>query len=182
MEPRPEPERAVHDSSVLLGANRTLLVAAVTLRYCTGYWSTWIVSEFVRRRTEWIAERAARDGCDRTETRRRLRESRQRVNTLIGELSHVLHSVDYSAAPSTDLTWLADPDDWPIMQTALAVPVDILVTDNSNDFPLGETRNGILILGSTSFLTRLYRQWPGAEAAINDYLLGASSASLPRQE
>lgn len=146
------------------------------LNYCKGHWSTRIVGEFVRRRTEWIAERAARDGCNRTEIRRRLRESRQRVNALVDDLSHVLHVVDYADAPTTGLSWLTDPDDWPIMQTALAVPAEILVTDNSSDFPHGETRNGILILGSASFLARLYQRWPDAEAAINVYLARSSSA------
>jgi len=172
---RSELERVALDSSVLLGSSRSALVAAVALGYCEGYWSTWIVGEFVRRRTEWIADRAARDGCHRAEVRRRLRESRQRVNALINELSHVLQAVDYAAVPTTDLGWLTDPDDWPVMQTALAVPVDILVTDNSSDFPLDETRNGILILGSIPFLTRLYQRWPDAKAAIDTYLADGPS-------
>ncbi|HVC35562.1 MAG TPA: hypothetical protein VNL16_18795 [Chloroflexota bacterium] len=167
-------ERVALDASALLGANRTSLSAAAALDFYAGYWSPWIVGEFVRKRTEWIAERAAREGCNRAETRRRLRASRQRVNILIADLSHVLQSVDYPTAPSADLAWLADPDDWPIMQTALAAPATVLVTDNSSDFPLGEIRNGVLLLGSTPFLNRLYRQFPDAEAAIQEFLAGAT--------
>ena len=140
------------------------------LRYYTGYWGTWIVSEFVRRRTEWIAERAAREGCDRTETRRRLRESRSRVNALISELSGVLRSVDYHDAAQADLSWLTGPDDWPVMQTALAAGADTLVTDNSTDFPLGQERNGILILGAAAFIAAIYDRFPDAEISVRECL------------
>jgi len=67
----------------------------------------------VRKRTEWIAERAARDQTERSELLRRLRSSRQRVNALIADLSGSLVSVDYRQAPEADLTWLADTDDCP---------------------------------------------------------------------
>jgi hypothetical protein len=90
MPPPPGLERVVLDSSVRLGAARREIVAAAALHYYTAFWSPWLVGEFVRQRTEWIAERAAREGCDRAETRKRLRASRQRVNALLHELSHVL--------------------------------------------------------------------------------------------
>lgn len=175
MEAPPALERIVLDASALLGVNRPALIAAAALRYYVAWWSPWIVGEFVRKRTEWIAERAAREGCDRAETRRRLRASRRRVNALVADLSHVLQSVDYAAAPPADLSWLADPDDWPVMQTALAAQASVLVTDDASDFPLGEPRHGILILGTAPFIARLYQEIPGAEAAINEYLAGASS-------
>ena len=93
------------------------------------------------------------------------------MNTFIAELSHVLHSVDYADSPPADLSWLADPDDLPIMQTALAARASTLITDNSADFPLDETRNGVLIVGSQTFLRRLFETTPDAEAAISEYLL-----------
>ena len=162
MPPPPGIERAVLDSSVLLGAARREIVAAAALHYYTAFWSSWLVGEFVRQRTEWIAERAAREGCDRAETRKRLRASRQRVNSLLHELSHVLRSVDHTRAPQADLSWLHDPDDWPIMQTALAAQADAVVTENSTDFPLGQARNGILLLSASAFLAKLYQQFPDA--------------------
>jgi excisionase family DNA binding protein len=60
----PALERVTLDTSALLGANRRYLIAATALRYYTAFWSSWIVGEFVRKRTEWIAERAAQEGCD----------------------------------------------------------------------------------------------------------------------
>ena len=163
-------ERVALDSSALLGDQRRLLVGAAALHYYTGFWSSWIVAEFVRKRTEWIAERASRDGCDRTETRRRLRASRQRINEFIRFCGLALRSVDYEDAPTGDLGWLRDPDDWPVMQTALAANADVLVTDDAADFPLGESRNGILILGSAAFLGELFRRFPDADASTRTFL------------
>jgi hypothetical protein len=154
----------------LLGGNRRYLIAAAVLRYYTAFWSSWIIAEFVRKRTEWIAVRAAQDGCSRTETRQRLREARRRINALIHELSSVLQVADYAAAPAADLSWLRDADDWPIMQTALAARAGVLVTDNSTDFPPGKERHGVLLLGSDEFLQSLYAQFPDASATIRTYL------------
>lgn len=106
------------------------------------------------------------------ELRRRLLDSRQRLNALVAQFSSVLRTVDYAGAPAADLSWLKDPDDWPVMQAALVVNADVLVTENSSDFPLGERRNGILILGSDQFLATLYARLPGAEAAVEAYRLG----------
>jgi len=54
---------------------------------------------------------------------------------------------------------------------AIAVGVPgTLVTDNRRDFPPGEVRDGILILGSVVFLDALYRAFPDAPAAIDTYL------------
>jgi predicted nucleic acid-binding protein len=170
--PRSVRDRAVFDASALLGGVRTTLVAAVETGYCTGIWSSWIIAEFVRKRTEWIAERALREGSPQAELRRRLQASRQRVNRTVEELSQLFELVDYTAAPSTDLSWLADPDDWPVMQTALAAGADVLVTDNSSDFPLGQRHNGILLLGSRTFLERLYARFPDAEEMIQQYIRG----------
>ena len=64
----PEPERVVLDASALLGNSRRVLVAAAALGFYVGYWSPWIAGEFVRKRTERIADRAAREGCNRVET------------------------------------------------------------------------------------------------------------------
>ncbi|MGH2461928.1 MAG: hypothetical protein ACRDIY_23985 [Chloroflexota bacterium] len=57
------------------------------------------------------------------------------------------------------------------MWTAIAAGVPgTLVTDNRRDFPLGEARSGVLILGSAPFLERLYQTYPEAPAAIATYL------------
>jgi predicted nucleic acid-binding protein len=163
-------ERVVLDSSVLLSGRWRYFLAGADLGFYQGLWSSWIVSEITRKRTEWIAKRATSDQVNQDELERRLTRSRARVSAFVAELSEVLRSVDYATAPLADLSWLKDPDDWPVMQTALAADADILVTDDSTDFPLGERRNGVLILNSTAFLEALYARFPEAEAAIREYL------------
>ncbi len=83
-----------------------------------------------------------------------------------------LTSIDYGQAPEANLSWLSDPDDLPVVQTALAAGADTLVSDNASDFPLSEERNGILFLSTVDFLAAVYRKHPDAEAAIRIYVTG----------
>lgn len=174
-------ERVTLDSSVLLGPKEPEFLAGADLGYYSGYWSSWIVAEFARVRTEWITLRAVRELANRAEAERRLERSRARVNAAIAELSRILTLVDYLAAPEADVSWLSDQDDFPIIQTALAAGVPgTLVTENSRDFPLGQVRNGITILGSSDFLDALYQTCPEAEAAVTDYLSRRKQAQAGR--
>ena len=102
--PRP---RVVLDASVLLGPSRSVVVAGAALRYYDVYWSSWLIGEFVRKRTEWIANRALKEGCTPAELRRRQRASRERVDAAVAEMSRVFRLVDYTAAPTAALDWLA---------------------------------------------------------------------------
>lgn len=166
---RPRPQ-IVLDSSVLLGSSRRILVAGAALRYYNVYWSSWLISEFVRKRTEWIANRAVKEGCTTAELRQRQRASRQRVDAAIAEMSHIFRLVDYTAAPPTDLAWLGDANDWPVVQTALVARAAVLVTDNARDFPIGEVRNGVQIVNHDQFIAALYARFPTAEVNIQRYL------------
>ncbi len=170
----PRPERIVLDSSVLLGARSPEIVAGAALGYYRAFWSPWIVAEYVRIRVEWTAERSVRDKADRIETARRLEATRAKVNSAISYLSRVLVSVDYHAAPTLDLSWLADEDDHPVMQTALAANAEPLITDNVVDFPSTEERNGVLFLDGATFLAALYAERPEARAEVRQYLAGQS--------
>jgi hypothetical protein len=163
--------RVVLDTSVLLGARRKELIAAADLGYFRGFWSVWIATELARVRTEWIALRAARDGADQPDLRDRLERSRTRVNAEVAVLSKVFSLVDYLAASDADTSWLGDEDDRPIVQTAIAAGIPCtLVTDNWRDFPWGEVRNGVLILGGDRFLDALYQAFPDAPTAVAAYL------------
>lgn len=76
-------ERVTLDSSVLLGPKEPEFLAGADLGYYSGYWSSWIVAEFARVRTEWITLRAVRELANRAEAERRLERSRARVNAAI---------------------------------------------------------------------------------------------------
>jgi hypothetical protein len=163
-------ERIVIDSSVLLGANSPQIVAGAALGYYRAYWSSWIVSEYVRNRIEWAVTRPSWIQASKSERTGKLEYVRSRVNSATDYLSRVLISVDYHTAPVVDLSWLDDSDDHPIMQTALAADADALVTDNTKDFSSGERRNGVLLLDSRRFLKRLYDAIPESEDRIREYL------------
>lgn len=163
--------RITVDTSVLAGDDRRVVVAAVATKHVRGFWRHWISAELVRTRTEWIAEKAVRDGCSLHELRQREARSAQRVNSLINDLTQILEAVDYGRAPEADLSWLEDEADWPIVQTALAAEADALVTTDRRHFPNGEIRNGILILDPRTFLDLLYDQAPDARKDITDWLL-----------
>jgi hypothetical protein len=163
-------ERVVVDSSVLLGARSPEIVAGAALRYYRAYWSPWIVGEYVRIRIEWALMRSDRDALDKAERRDQLTRVRARVNGAIDYLSRVLVSVDYHEAPAADLSWLGDPDDHPIMMTALAAKADVLITDNITDFPSAERRHSVLFLDGSRFLRLLYETVPESEARIREYL------------
>ena len=163
--------RVVFDSTALLGGDRGWLIAGAHLKYYEAYWSPWIVAEFARRRTEWIAYRAIREGSiDKVELRRRLHASRSKVNSFIREVSMTLQSVDYERAPDVDLSWIKDPDDIPVMRTALVAEADVLVTDNRRDFPLDTVQHGVHIVSAEQFREELFTLHPTAEADITDYL------------
>ncbi|HEX5415358.1 MAG TPA: hypothetical protein VFZ25_06815 [Chloroflexota bacterium] len=122
-------------------------------------------------RTEWIARRAIRELASQAELKMRLERSREKVNAEVAALSRILTLVDYLSAGEAGLDWLPDEADYPIMRTAIAAGVPgILVTDNRRDFPLGEVRNGVLILGADRFLDELYQRYLEAPAAIATYL------------
>ena len=90
-------------------------------------------------------------------------------------LARVLTLVDFLSAMDAELDWLSDDDDRPIVQTAIAAGIPgTLVTDNRRDFPLGEVRNGVLIVGSAPFLEALYQSHPETPATIATYLLIAA--------
>jgi hypothetical protein len=161
----------VLDSSVLLGNRKWELLAAARLGYYQGHWSSWISNEVVRVRTQLVALRAARDRSDVPEMRRRLIASRERVNAFCDYCSRVLTMTDYTAGMGVDLSWLLDADDRPIVATVMSAGIPgTLVTDNSHDFPLGESRSRVLFLGSDAFLTTLYEAHPDAAADVAEYL------------
>ncbi|MHB0869525.1 MAG: hypothetical protein ACYC66_03710 [Chloroflexota bacterium] len=155
---------------MLIGSKKWALLAAARLGYYRGHWSSWISDEIVRVRTEMIALRAARDRADVPETRRRLKVSRERINAFCDYCSRVLTVVNYTAGLDADLSWLRDPDDRPILATAVAAGIPgILVTDDRG-FPLGESRGGVLFLSAADFLSALYTAYPDAVADVAEYL------------
>ena len=100
-------------------------------------WSDYIVAEVERKMDE-------------------LGWSLPRVTALIDALVDLAELVDYRQITGGNYDiWLRDPDDHPIMATALAGQVDYLITWNTRDFPPKQRFAGITVLTPDAFLRLL---------------------------
>ncbi len=142
--------RAVLDTSALLGPQRHELVFLASERVYTMVWSSFLIAELARIRTEW----AIKQGLPRE-------VYRQRINQLIERLSQVAVLVDYTRLEGGNYTlWLKDPDDEPLLATALVGRATYVVSHNTSDFPPDGVFAGVRYLTPSDFLDLLYRDHP----------------------
>jgi predicted nucleic acid-binding protein len=129
--------RAVLDTSVLLSAERRPLLFLAASELYTIVWSEYIAAEVQRKIVEmgWSAPKAAE---------------------LVTALRDIAEMVDYRQITGGNYdVWLRDPDDHPIMATALAGEADYLVTWNVKDFPPNRRFAGVTIVTPDTFLRLL---------------------------
>lgn len=129
--------RAVLDTSVLLSGERRPLLFLVAIGAYTIVWSEYIADEVSRKMREigW--------GLSNT-------------NALQEALRELGDLVDYRMIEGGNYDeWLHDPDDHPILATALAGEADFLVTWNTKDFPPKRRFAGITIITPDAFLRAL---------------------------
>jgi predicted nucleic acid-binding protein len=142
---------AVLDTSVLLSSHRHWLWLLARLGYFRGVWSTFIVGELVRIRVEHSI---------------RLRVPRaiyrERINKLVHLLSDVLLVADYRTVEASGL--VNDPDDEPILATALAAGAELVVSLNTRDFPSSGQVANVQFLTPVEFLTFLESRQPTGPA------------------
>jgi predicted nucleic acid-binding protein len=129
--------RAVLDTSVLLSAERRPLLFLAVNGHYTIIWSDYIADEVQRKMVEmgWSAPK---------------------VKELIEALRQTVEMMDYRQVIGGSYEeWLRDPDDHPIMATALAGRADYLVTWNVKDFPPKRRFAGVTIITPDAFLQLL---------------------------
>jgi predicted nucleic acid-binding protein len=142
--------RAVLDTSALLGPLRHELVFLASKRVYTMVWSSFLIAELTRLRTEWAVKR----GLDRE-------WYRERINALIHELSRIATTVNYTRLDGGNYqTWLRDPDDEPLLATALVGRARYIVSHNTKDFPPGGVFAGIEYMTPDAFLDVIYQENP----------------------
>lgn len=141
--------RAVLDTSVLLSEHRHWLWLLAHLDYYDAVWSAFIVGELVRIRVE----HSIRRGVERA-------VYRQRINDLIHLLCDVLLIVNHRDAITIGL--LSDPDDEPILATALASGAQYVVSLNTRDFPANGESAGVRFLTPHDLLAELASRYPDA--------------------
>jgi predicted nucleic acid-binding protein len=131
--------RAVLDTSALLSREKRSLLYYAQLGLYTIVWSNYIIWELGRKMAEigWGTDTA---------------------RSYIEALSDVTDWCDYRQITGGNYeNWLADPDDHPIMATALAGQADVVVTWNTTDFPPKKRFAGITIVTPDTFLAQLAR-------------------------
>ena len=129
--------RAVLDTSVLLSSERRPLIFLASLDRFTIVWSDFIVNELRRKMMEigWGREKSER---------------------LLVSLMNLAEMVDYQQIEGGNYElWLRDPDDHPIMATALIGKVDYLVTWNTKDFPPKKRFAGVTVITPDAFLREI---------------------------
>jgi predicted nucleic acid-binding protein len=127
----------VLDTSVLLSAERRPLLFLAANGHYTIVWSQYIADEVRRKIVEmgWSAPKA---------------------RELVEALREMADMVDYRQVTGGSYEeWLRDPDDHPIMATALAGQADYLVTWNVKDFPPKRRFAGVTIITPDAFLQLL---------------------------
>ena len=142
--------RAVLDTSALIAVERYELLFAAYKKLYRPVISLFIVGELARVRTEL----AIRQGQDRE-------IYRARINTFVTQLSGLAVVVDHTRLTGGNYSeWLKDPDDEPILATALVGKARYVVSWNTRDFPPSGSFAGVEYLTPRVFLDGLYQQWP----------------------
>jgi predicted nucleic acid-binding protein len=143
---------AVIDTSVLISEHRHWIWLLARLGYFQAVWSTFIVGELVRVRVEHsIARGVVRPVY------------RQRINDLIHLLSEVFTVADYRSESAAGM--LRDPDDEPILATAIVAHAAYVVSLNTRDFPLSGEAAGVRFINPHNLLEELDLRRPRARLA-----------------
>lgn len=142
--------RAVLDTSVLLSAERHELLYLGHQGAYEIIWSAFLISEVVRVRTEM----AIRNGQDRE-------IYRSRINRFVHEVAGLADIVDYTLVEGGSYaSWLKDPDDEPLLATALIGGAQFVVSWNTRDFPPTSVYAGVRYLIPPAFFAEIYGTHP----------------------
>ena len=78
------------------------------------------------------------------------------LDTFVSELNELATIVDERLIAGGNFDdWLDDPDDHPVMATALVGQVDFLVTANTKDFPPKKRFAGVTLITPGAFAERM---------------------------
>lgn len=142
--------RAVLDTSVLLAAERHELLFLAYRGAYTLLWSTFLVGECVRIKTE-LAIKHQQDRAI----------YRARINEFVRQVTAVATLVDYTRLAGGNYEeWLKDPDDEPLLATALVGKAHYVVSWNTKDFPPSGSFAGVQFVTPPQFLLNIYQERP----------------------
>lgn len=157
--------RAVLDTSVLLSGERDELLYLAGKRAYTLVCSPFIIGEVVRIRVEKAIAHNQERSLYRT-----------RINNYVNEITRRAEMVNHTLLDGGDYTrWLHDPDDEPVLATALVGKARYIVSLNTKDFPPNGSFAGVHYMTPAKFLEWVYEQHARkdlqAEFEASDYRL-----------
>lgn len=142
--------RAVIDTSVLLSAERDELLYLARKGAYALICSPFLVAEVVRIRTE----KAIKFGQDRD-------VYRERINAYVYQITQLAEMVNHTLLEGGNYTtWLRDPDDEPLLATALVGRAQFVVSWNTKDFPPDNRYAHVRFLTPPEFVQEIYRPRP----------------------
>ena len=142
--------RVVADSSALLSAERDEILYLASRGAIQLVLSPFLMSEVVRIRTE----RAIMFGQDRE-------AYRARINAYVNALTSLSEMVNHTLLEGGNYTsWLRDPDDEPLLATALVGQAEIVVSWNTKDFPPSGSYAHIRFLTPPQLFEEVYQYFP----------------------
>lgn len=139
--------RAVVDTSVLMSQHRHAIYLLARSGYVDAVWSPFIIAELTRIRVE----RAIHFGVERA-------VYRECINRLIFLLSDTFRLANYSRHLADHMHH--DPDDEPILATALAANASYVISLNTRHFPPGGAILGVRFLTPDDFIELLDSRSP----------------------
>lgn len=146
---------------MLMSQHRHAIYLLARLGYVEAVWSPFIIAELTRIRVE----RAIRFGMERP-------VYRERINRLIFLLSDTFRLANYSRHLADRMHH--DPDDEPILATALAAHASFVISLNTRHFPPGGTILGVRFITPDEFVELLESRSPDA------HLIGTISRAGPQ--
>jgi predicted nucleic acid-binding protein len=142
--------RAVLDASVLLSGERDELLYLAGRGIYTLVCSPFLIGEVVRIRVE----KAIAYNQERI-------IYRTRINNYVNEITRRAEMVNHTLLEGGDYTrWLHDPDDEPLLATALVGRAEFIVSWNTKDFPPSGSYAHVRYVTPPQFLEELYSQYP----------------------
>lgn len=138
--------RAVLDTSVLLSIERDELLYLASKGIDTLACSPFLVGEVVRIRVEKAIQHNQERSLYRT-----------RINNYVNEITRRAEMVNHTLLEGGDYTrWLHDPDDEPLLATALVGRAHVIVSWNTKDFPPSGSYAYVRYITPPQFLEELY--------------------------
>ena len=172
-------DRVFVDSNVIYGTDcRLPLLLLAGSGLLTVHWSPYVAAEIAR-----VATREQALAVVRTNPAllgQELEARRREIDRVVADHERHWHSPSPTALRAVHREIppdaVSDPNDLPILASALATDAAFLLTTNEHHFPHGQAYQGVVFWHPDTFLTAYFEDAPEAYIFVRDEMPGASAA------